>query len=115
MGMEQSLSTQLLLSETPSTSTQKIPNPAGSGEPQIQAGTDVRIYRDGLLMARCRTQSSASPRLFVRTDPLPYPVNTRLEIEFVSGDNRVTGISRLPATVIHRSTSGIELKIGPGL
>lgn len=88
---------------------------AESGDSQIRAGTDIQIYRDGLLIARCRTQSIAPPRLFVRTDPLPYPVNTQMEIEFVSGDNRVTGISRLPVTVIRRSTSGIELRIGPGL
>ena len=112
VGMEQPLSTSLLLPETPSTSTQKIPHPAGSGDSQIRAGTDIQIYRDGLLIALCRTQSIAPLRLFVRTDPLPYPVNTQLEIEFVSGDNRVTGISRLPATVIHRTTSGIELRIG---
>ena len=113
--MEQSVSTSLLQSETPSTSTQEIPYQAGSSDSKIWAGTDIQIYRDGLLIARCRTQSIASLRLFVRTDPLPYPVNTLVEIEFVSGDNRVTGISRLPATVIHRSTSGIELRIGPGL
>lgn len=113
--MEQSISVPLLPLETPATHPQKTPDPAGLGDSRILVGTDIRIYQGGLLIARCRARGIAPARLFARTDPLPYPVNTQLEIEFVSDGNRVTSISRLPATVMHRSTSGIELRVSPGL
>ncbi len=77
--------------------------------------SDIRIYQDGLLIARCSTRSIAPARLFASIDPLPYPVHTRLEIEFISGEKRASGMPRLPVTVIRRSISGIELRISSGL
>ncbi len=78
-----------------------------------QAGTEIRIYRDGLLIAKCQATGIAPSRLFIAIDPLRYPVDSRLEIEFVNGIGASTKSVRLPATVTSRSTRGIELKLGP--
>jgi len=115
MGMGQSLVTPLLTPENPAILPEKTPAPARPVDSQFPVESDIRIYQDGLLLARCSTSGIAPARLFARIDPLPYPVNTRLEIEFVSGENGASGMHRLPVTVMHRSISGIELRISPGL
>ena len=113
--MGQPLIAPLPTPENPATLHEKTPTPARLVDSQFLAETDIRVYQDGLLMARCSARSIAPARLFARIDPLPYPLNTRLEIEFISGKNRATGMPRLPVTVIHRSISGIELRISSGL
>ena len=115
MGMELSLIALLPTPENPATLPEKTPPPSRLVDSQFLVETDIRIYQDGLLIARCSTRSIAPARLFARIDPLPYPVNTCLEIEFISGENRESGMPRLPVTVIQRSISGIELRISSGL
>ena len=113
--MGQPLIAPLLTPENPTALPEKTPTPARLVDSQFLAEADIRIYQDGLLIARCSTRSIAPARLFASIDPLPYPVHTRLEIEFISGDKRAPGMPRLPVTVIHRSISGIELRISSGL
>ena len=113
--MGQPLIAPLPTPENPATLPEKTPTPARLVDSQFLAHPDIRIYQDGLLIARCSTRRIAPARLFARIDPLPYPLHTRLEIEFISGKNRATGMPRLPVTVIHRSISGIELRISSGL
>ena len=76
-------------------------------------GTEVRIHKDGLLRARCRARGFAPSRLFVWVDPLSFPLNTRLEIDFPADEGRATEACRLSAIVTRRSTRGIELKLEP--
>jgi len=80
-----------------------------------QAGTDIRIYRNGLLIAKCQASGIAPSRLFIAIDPLHYPVDSHLEIEFVNGNGASAKSVRLPATVTSRSARGIELKLGSAL
>ncbi|MGB5426537.1 MAG: hypothetical protein WBN95_07090 [Gammaproteobacteria bacterium] len=80
-----------------------------------QTGTEIRIHRDGLLIAKCYATGIAPSRLFIAIDPLHYPVNSRLEIEFVNGARATTKSVRLPATVMSRSARGIELRLDPAL
>ena len=115
MGMGQPLIAPLPTSENPATLPEKTPPPSRLVDSRFLAETDIRIYQDGLLMARCSARSIAPARLFASIDPLPYPVHTRLEIEFISGKNRASGMPRLPVTVIQRSISGIELRISSSL
>ena len=113
--MGQPLIASLLTPKNPAALPETPLTPARLVDSQFLAETDIRIYQDGLLIARCSARSIAPARLFARIDPLPYPLHTRLEIEFISGKNRATGMPRLPVTVIHRSISGIELRISSGL
>jgi hypothetical protein len=80
-----------------------------------QTGTEIRIHRDGLLIAKCYATGIAPSRLFIAIDPLHYPVNSRLEIEFVNGAGATAKSVRLPATVMSRSARGIELRLDPAL
>ena len=77
------------------------------------AGTEIRIHRDGLLIAKCNATGIAPSRLFVAIDSLCYPVNSRLEIEFVNSAGPTAESVRLPATVTSRSATGIELRLDP--
>ena len=79
------------------------------------AGTEIRIHRDGLLIAKCFATGIAPSRLFIAIDPLHYPVNSRLEIEFVNGTGATAKSVRLPAKVMSRSARGIELRLDPAL
>jgi hypothetical protein len=85
------------------TATSSLNLPAGRA-----AGTDIRIYKDGLLLAKCHAVGIAPSRLLVSIDPLHYPVNSSLDIEFV---DKTTGSPRLPATIVSRSAQGIELML----
>jgi hypothetical protein len=80
-----------------------------------RTGTEIRIHRDGLLIAKCYATGIAPSRLFIAIDPLHYPVNSRLEIEFVNGSEATAKSVRLPATVMCRSARGIELRLDPAL
>ncbi len=73
--------------------------------------TDIRILKDGLIRATCTARAIGPRRVFVQVDPLFFPVNSHLEIEFLAGGERGTRRYRLPATVIYRSISGVELKL----
>ena len=75
----------------------------------------IRIHKDGLLIAKCLATGVAPSRLFVTIDPLHYPINSRLEIEFINSGSPFSAMTRLPATVISRTINGIELKLDPGL
>jgi hypothetical protein len=73
----------------------------------------VRIHRDGLLVARCTATGLAPGRLFVSIDPLHYPVNSHLDLEFErDAASRSTG-ARQGATVTARNIHGIELTLEP--
>ena len=80
-----------------------------------QTETEIRIHRDGLLIAKCFATGIAPSRLFIAIDPLYYPVNSRLEIEFVNGGGATAKSVRLPATVTSRSARGIELRLDPAI
>ena len=77
------------------------------------AEKEIRIHRDGLLIAKCYATGLAPSRLFVAIDPLHYPVNSRLEIEFVNSTGATAKSVHLPATVTNRSAKGIELRLDP--
>lgn len=77
--------------------------------------TDIRIHRDGLLVAKCHATGMAPSRLFAAVDPLHYPVNSRLEIEFVNSKDHTSKTARMPATVVSRSVKGVVLKLDPAL
>ena len=76
---------------------------------------EIRIHKDGLLIAKCHATGTAPSRLFVAIDPLHYPVNSRLEIEFVNSTDQTSKPGRLSATVTSRSIKGIELQLDPAL
>jgi hypothetical protein len=80
-----------------------------------QTGAEIRIHRDGLLIAKCFATGIAPSRLFIAIDPLHYPVNSRLEIEFVNSTGTTAKSVRLPATVTSRSSRGMELRLDPAL
>jgi len=77
------------------------------------AEAEVRIHRDGLLFAKGHAAGIAPSRLFIAVDPLHYPLNTRLEIEFVNSPGQSTGPVRVSATVLRRSVMGIECRLDP--
>ena len=74
---------------------------------------EIRIHKDGLLVAKCHATGTAPSRLFVAIDPLHYPVNSRLEIEFVNSKDHTSKTARMPATVTSRSVKGVVLKLDP--
>ena len=74
---------------------------------------EIRIYKDGLLIAKGHATGIAPSRLSVDIDPLHFPVNSRLDIEFVVSTDRSTMLTRLSATVTSRSVKGIELRLDP--
>ena len=80
-----------------------------------RTGTEIRIHRDGLLIAKCFATGIAPSRLFIAIDPLHYPVNSQLEIEFVNANGETAKSVRLPATVTSRSARGFELRLDPAL
>jgi hypothetical protein len=79
------------------------------------AEVEIRIHKEGLLLAKCRATGIAPSRLFVAIDPLHYPVHSRLEIEFVNSTGLAAKAARLSATVTSRSVKGIELRLDPAL
>ena len=74
---------------------------------------EIRIHRDGLLIAKCNAVGMGPSRLFADIDPLHYPVNSRLELEFVNNKDHSSKTARMPATVTSRSIKGIVLKLDP--
>lgn len=74
----------------------------------------IRIHKDGLVRGTYKAHGIAPSRIFIGVDPLSYPLNSRLEIEFILENSRESGGYRLSATVTHRSLQGIELKLQPG-
>lgn len=76
-------------------------------------GTEIRLHKDGLLRARCRARGFAPSRLFVWVDPLSFPLNTRLEVEFPADEGRNRAGCRLVAVVTRRWSWGIELRLEP--
>lgn len=80
-----------------------------------QTRTEIRIHKDGLLIAKCFATGIAPSRLFIAIDPLHYPVNSQLEIEFVNAAGETAKSVRLPATVTSRSARGFELRLDPAL
>jgi hypothetical protein len=74
---------------------------------------EIRIHRDGLLIAKCNAVGMGPSRLFADIDPLHYPVNSRLELEFVNSKDHSSKTARMPATVTSRSIKGIVLKLDP--
>lgn len=79
-----------------------------------QARTAIRIHKDGLMRGTYRAVAIAPSRIFIGTDPLSYPLDSRLEIEVVAEHSQGSVGYRLPATVSRRSLKGIELKLKPG-
>jgi len=77
------------------------------------AEVDIRIYKDGLLIAKCQANGIGAGKLFVAIDPLHYPVNSRLALTFVNPSSHSADSACLTATVIARSLKGIELKLDP--
>ena len=77
------------------------------------AEAEIRIHKDGLLIAKCHAIGIAPSRLLAAFDPLHYPVNSRLEIEFVNSKDHSSKTARMPATVMSRSVKGIVLKLDP--
>ena len=77
------------------------------------AEAEIRIHRDGLLIAKCNAVGMGPSRLFADIDPLHYPVNSRLEIEFVNSKDHSSKSARMPATVTSRSVKGVVLKLDP--
>jgi hypothetical protein len=77
------------------------------------AEAEVRIYRDGLLVAKGYAAGIAPSRLFITVDPLHYPINTRLDVEFVNDPGKASGSIRVFATVLCRSVKGIEVRLDP--
>ncbi|RLA00277.1 MAG: hypothetical protein DRQ45_07585 [Gammaproteobacteria bacterium] len=75
--------------------------------------TEIRIHRDGLLIAKCKAVGMGPSRLFADIDPLHYPVNSRLELEFVNSKDHSSKTARMPATVTSRSIKGIVLRLDP--
>lgn len=107
-GARQSLSDIIALAEN------SIPS---NNQPQQQttrgpAGTRIRIYKDNLLIATCQATGLGPGRLFVSIDPLHYPVDSRLSLEFVNTTHKGAR-TLLSATVTARSMDGIELKLDP--
>lgn len=85
--------------------------------PVTQAATTafaVRIHKDGLMRGSYNATGIAPSRIFIRTDPLSYPLDSRLEVEFVAENNQRSIGYRLPALVNRRSLEGVELKLQPG-
>lgn len=95
--------------ETPWKTAAPSPNLPAVNPPE----TEIRIHRDGLLIAKCPATGLAPSRLFAAVDPLHYPVNSRLEIEFVNTRDHTPRSARMPATVTSRSVKGIVLKLDP--
>ena len=94
---------------SPRSSTGATPVLSANGPARAQ----IRIHREGLLIAKCHAIGLAPSRLFVEIDPLHYPVDSRLEIEFVNLADAHAKPVRLSATVASRSIEGIVLKIDP--
>ena len=90
---------------------------SGSRRPPANraATAEIRIHREGLLIAKCFATGIAPSRLFIAIDPLYYPVNSRLEIEFIRCTGMTAKSERLPATVMNRSAKGIELRLDPAV
>lgn len=74
----------------------------------------IRIHKDGLMRGTYKAIAIAPSRIFVDVDPLSYPIDSRLEIEFIAENSQGAAGYRLPATVSRRSLNGIELRLQPG-
>jgi len=98
-----------LAADTSRNSATTARTPAARGP----AEAEVRIHRDGLLVAKGHAVGIAPSRLFIAVDPLHYPINTRLDIEFVDSPCQSTGHVRVSATVLSRSGMGIECRLDP--
>jgi hypothetical protein len=108
IGTQQSLSEIIALAE------KNIP-PAAPAKDQTTSrptGTRIRIHKDNLLIAKCEATGMGPGRLFVSIDPLHYPVNSKLTLEFVNNTSKGAR-ALLTATVTARSLKGIELRLDP--
>lgn len=103
----------------PGTLAEDDPRENATASPRLPANgaaeIEIRIHRDGLLIAKSYAAGIAPSRMFVAIDSLHYPVNSRLEIEFVNSTGSTAKSVRLPATVTSRSAKGIELRLDPAL
>jgi hypothetical protein len=101
--------TASLAEASPLSSSIATPGQSANGPAKVQ----IRIHREGLLIAKCHAIGLAPSRLLVTIDPLHYPVDSRLEIEFVNNVDSHAKPVRLSATVASRSIEGIVLKVDP--
>ena len=108
IGTPQSVSEIIALAEK----SIPINNPAQGQTSGGPTGTRIRIHKDNLLIARCDATGLGPGRLFVCIDPLHYPVDSRLSLEFVNSAEKGTR-TLLTATVTARSVDGIELRLDP--
>lgn len=68
----------------------------------------VRLYRDSSLVALCKVHYAGFSGMFIRTDPLLFPKNTLVEVEFVDNAEQY-GATKRSAVVTERSIHGIGL------
>jgi len=108
IGTQQSLSEIIALAEQGIPTIRQTQDPATSKP----AETRIRIYKDNLLIAKCKATGLRPGRLFVCVDPLHYPVNSKLSLEFVNTAEKGTR-TLLSATITARSVYGIELRLEP--
>jgi len=107
------LLTELVIDSLAGTTRRNRTTAAHTPAARGAAEAEVRIHRDGLLFAKGHAAGIAPSRLFIAVDPLHYPLNTRLEIEFVHSPGQSTGPVRVSATVLRRSVMGIECRLDP--
>lgn len=109
------LPTKKVISTLVESTPRKTATPSRKLPVKGPTGAEIRIHKDGMLIAKCQATGTAPSRLYVAIDPLHYPVNSRLEIEFVNHTDQTSKPGRLPATVTSRSIKGIELKLDTAL
>lgn len=70
----------------------------------------VRLYRDSSLVALCKVLYVDFLGMFIETNPLLYPKNTFMELEFEDNANRYGPTKKFPVIVTNRTTAGLGLK-----
>lgn len=74
---------------------------------------NVRLYKDNDFIAAARTKNIDQNGMFIKTDVLLFPKNSHIEVVFdVESNKGKVEQCRVPATVVHRSLSGMGIKFG---
>ena len=72
---------------------------------------EVRIHHPSAGAVTARTRDVSLEGMFVETDPTELPINTELEVSFVTPGENGPEQHRVSAYVVHRNEAGVGLML----
>ena len=76
---------------------------------RIPLSSQVTLYHNKIPVAICTAHDIGLGGLFITTEPLTYPLNTTLDVEFELDSDGVSKWFRIPACIVHGAKNGLGM------